>query len=226
MRWIAVKALVQTGLLTAAIGFAQTAAPPAPAQTKQVQMAAAQARLDKKVDAKNAKVGDPVTAKLMDDVRCSDGVLLPRDATLSGRVVEVQPSQNKSDSTLVLIFDQLIVKGKPPVQVKVTLLGLASPPVQGPDTTNGNRAMDQQGIPTAQGAGRNGPMGNIPNAPQQPSHMSGGEKDSTVPGVELKAEITDPDSCTLTSKGKNVQLPTWTQLKIAIIDLPPNAVIK
>lgn len=189
-------------------------------------MAAAQARLDKKVDAKNAKVGDPVTAKLMDDVQCSDGVLMPKDATISGHVVEVQSSQNKSDSTLVLIFDQLVVKGKAPVPVKVTLLGLASPPVQGPDTITGNRATDQQGIPSAQGAGRNGPLGNVSNNPQQPSHVSGGDKDSTLPGVELKAEITDPNSGTLTAKGKNVQLPTWTQLKIAIIELPPNAVIK
>src|SRR4051812_21664262 len=106
-----VKLSVVAITLTASWGvLAQTAAKTeTPGQTKQMKMSAGTARLDKKVDAKNAKVGDGVTAHLMDAIVCEDGTTLPKDAVLSGHVVEVQPSQSKSDSKLVLLFDQVVV---------------------------------------------------------------------------------------------------------------------
>jgi hypothetical protein len=223
------RILVQAITLTASLGvLAQTAAKPAaPVQTKQMKMSAGVARLDKKVDAKNAKVGDSVTAHLMDAISCEDGTTLPKDATLTGHVVEAQPSQSKSDSKLVLLFDQVTVKGKPPIPVKVTLLGLIPPPVLGPDTTNGNRATDQEGVPTAQGGLRNGPTGSMPPSRAPQTLPNGGSPaPSTVPGVTLTGTIQDPNSGTLTSTGKNAKLEMWTQLQIAIIPIPPNAVIK
>ena len=219
--------------LAASMGMmAQTAAKPqAPVQTKQMKMSAGVARLDKKVDAKNAKVGDPVTAHLMDAIACEDGTTLPKDATLTGHVVEVQPSQSKSDSKLVLLFDQVVVKGKPPIPVKVTLMGLIAPPVLGPDTTTGNRATDQEGVPVAQGGTRNGPSGSTPvpqtRVPQSLPNAGPPRPDySTVPGVTLTGTIQDPNSGTLTTTGHNAKLEMWTQLQIAIIPIPPNAVIK
>jgi hypothetical protein len=230
MTWAAPGRITQILVLITSIGMQAQTAPPKPpppaVPTVRVQMAAGAARLDKKVDAKTAKPGDPVTAKLMDDIQCSDGVLLPKDATLAGRVVEVQPSENKGDSKLVLIFDVLIPKGKPPIRVKVTMLGLVSPPVQGPDTKTGNRDSDLEGVPPAVGKTRGGPLRNNPVMHDQPSHEKGDTKDSTVPGVSLDASIQDPNSGTIGSKGKNAQLPIWTQMRIAIIDLPPNAALK
>lgn len=216
--------------LTASMGvLAQTVAKTqAPVQTKQMKMSAGLARLDKKVDAKNAKVGDPVTAKLMDAIPCEDGTTLPKDATLIGHVVEVEPSQNKGDSKLVLLFDQLLVKGKSPILVKVTLLGLIPPPVLGPDTTTGNRATDQEGVPAAQGGARNGPTGSLPPSRSVQTLPNGSQQEqpSIVPGVTLTGAIKDPNSGTLTSTGKNAKLEMWTKLQIAIIPIPPNAVIK
>ncbi len=220
--------------------------PPPKVVTRQMQMAAGKARLDKKVDAKNAKPGDPVTAKLMEDIQCADGVLMPKDATLSGRVLEVQPSEHKGDSKLVLVFDELVQKGKPPIRVKVTLLGLIAPPVGGPDLVTGKRDMDLEGIPAAASttrqepralgaqtatpagtaASRSVPMASLPATHDQPGHAGEDLKDSSVPDMTLNSSIKDPYSGTVTSKGKNAQLPLWTQLRIAIIALPPNAVIK
>jgi len=245
MACLAPRSIAKILVLITAIDAKAQSDPPKPppkVETRQLQMAAGKARLDKKVDAKNAKVGDPVTAKLMEDIQCADGVLLPKDATLSGRVVEVQPSENKGDSRLVLTFDELVPKGKPPIRVKVTLLGLSSPPVQGPDLVTGKREIDLEGLPTAASTTRRGPGGvGSKNAPpgtsrvpiasppathDQPSHVGGELKDSSVPGVELNSSIQEPNSGTLTSKGKNAQLPLWTQMRIAIIALPPDAVIK
>jgi len=211
---------------------------------KQIQMAGGAARLDKKVDSKNAKVGDVVTAKLMDDIHCPDGVLMPKDSTLSGQVVEVQPSEKKSDAKLVLIFDQLTIKGKPPIPVKVTLMGLIAPPVSGPDTTSGKVDADGMAVALSQlrqgappppvqnnSSSHPGATGGTPIArpyiwDNSPGHQGNEMKDSTVPNVDLNSSITDPNSGTMTSKGKNTQLPMWTQMRIAIIDMPPNAAIK
>lgn len=210
-------------IVLGAIALTATLGALAQAPTKQMKMSAGLARLDKKVDAKNAKVGDVVTAKLMDAIHCEDGTTLPKDATLSGKVVEVQPSQNKGDSKLVLLFDQVIVKGKAPITVKVTMLGLIPPPVSGPDTTGASVA-----TPNSPGGIRQAPVAsstasdrvqdsNKPLASQQPS---------AVPGVTLTGTIQDPNSATLTSTGHNVRLEMWTQLQIAIIPLPPTAVLK
>ena len=250
MTCVAPRRIAQILILVTSIGAKaqtpQTDDPPKPppkVETRQVQMAAGKARLDKKVDSKNAKVGDLVTAKLMEDIQCADGLLMPKDATLSGRVLEVQPSENKGDSKLVLIFDELVPKGKQPIRVKVTLLGLISPPVQGPDLVSGKRDLDLEGLPAATsttrqgpgavsaknappGASRTVPMASVPATHDQPSHSGGELKDSSVPGVELNSSIQEPNSGTVTAKGKNAQLPLWTQMRIAIIDLPPNALIK
>jgi hypothetical protein len=225
------RMVVQAIALSVSMGFLAQTAAKTEVQTKQMKMSAGVARLEKKVDAKNAKVGDPVTAKLMNAIPCEDGTTLPKDGLLSGHVVEVQPSQNKGDSKLVLLFDQIVVKGKAPIAVKVTLLGLIPPPVLGPDTTTGNRATDQEGVPAAQGGLRNGPAGastpaaqtrapqSLPNGSPKPDY-------SAVPGVTLTGTIQDPNSGTLTSTGKNAKLEMWTELQIAIIPVPPNAVIK
>ena len=243
MAWVAPRRFAQVLALVTAIGADAQSDPPKPppkVETRQMQMAAGKARLDKKVDAKNAKVGDPVTAKLMEDIQCADGVLLPKDATLTGRVVEVEPSQNKGDSRLVLTFDELVPKGKPPILVKVTLLGLSSPPVQGPDLVTGKRDLDLEGLPAARSTTRqeprslggnarppaHAPLASPPATHEQPSHSGGELKDSTVPGIELNSSIQEPNSGTLTSKGKNAQLPLWTQMRIAIIALPADATIK
>lgn len=254
MTCIAPGRLASLLILVTSIGMQAQTDPPKPPPNvvnKQIQMAGGAARLDKKVDAKNAKVGDTVTAKLMDDIHCPDGMLMPKEATLSGRVVEVEPSQKKSDSKLVLLFDELTIKGKPPIPVKVTLMGLVSPPVSGPDTTSGKVDADgmavalsqlRQGAPAqpqvTPGPSRGGSGGAAPAAapgvaPSRPyvwdtapNHHATDLKDSSVPDVKLSSFITDPNSGTVTSKGKNVQLPLWTQMRIAIISLPPNAVVK
>jgi len=242
----AIGRLASILIVATSIGLqAQTDAPKPPPNVvnKQIQMAGGAARLDKKVDTKSAKAGDVITAKLMEDIHCPDGLLMPKDATLTGRVVEVQPSEKKSDSKLVLLFDQLIIKGKPPIPVKVTLMGLLAPPVSGPDTTTGKVDGDgmavalsqlRQGAPqpptTNNSTSHPGSTGSAPITrpyiwDNAPGHQANEMKDSTVPNVDLSSSLTEPNSGTMTSKGKNAQLPLWTQMRIAIIALPAGAVI-
>ena len=129
-------------------------------------------------------------------------------------MVAVQPSQNGGDSKLVLLFNEVIVKGQPPILVKVTIQGLRAPPIPGPDKTgigesepNYTTHADIGGFSWGYGPQREG------------------IKDTSVPGVSLDSSVKDPNSGTITSKGTNTKLPLWTQIRIAIVYLPPNAVI-
>jgi len=209
-------------VVVVAIGLMAWVGTLAQAPTKQMKMSAGLARLDKKVDAKNAKVGDVVTAHLMDAISCEDGTTLPKDATLSGKVVEVSPSVNKGESKLVLLFDQVMVKGKAPIPVKVTIQGLIPPPVSGPDTTGSTQA-----VPNNPSGIRGAPVASsVASDRVQEANGLAGQQPSTVPGVTLTGSITDANSGTLSSTGHNAKLEMWTQMQIAIIPIPPNAVIK
>jgi len=190
------------------------AKPKAPVPTIKIQMAAGVARLDKPLGSKTAKAGDTVTASLTDVVTLSDGTVLPKESVLTGHVVAVQPSHDGSDSRLVLLFNKVILKGEPPYPVKVTIQGLRMPPIPGPDKTG----MEGQVQASTTGALGNGGAGYTAPHPE-------GIKDTSVPGVSLESSIRDPNSGTITAKGQNSKLPLWTQLRIAIVHLPPNAVI-
>ncbi|MGC1294022.1 MAG: hypothetical protein WA869_03195, partial [Alloacidobacterium sp.] len=64
------------------------------------KMGSAHVWLNKGLDAKKAKQGDAVTAKLLDDTNIPNSRDLPKNTILLGRIDMVQPSQNKGDSAI------------------------------------------------------------------------------------------------------------------------------
>ena len=90
-----------------------------------------QAELTKPVDAKKAKAGDPVTAKLTQDVKSDGKVVLPRGSKLVGHVTEAQAkSKDNAESKLGIIFDKAETKGGQELAFNGAIQALA-PPVQG-----------------------------------------------------------------------------------------------
>lgn len=87
------------------------------------QLVAANAELLHALDAKTAKQGDTVTAKLTQSVRVG-GTELPRNTQLIGHIDEVQPSANKGLSKVVLTFDQARLANGQQVAVKSTIVGI------------------------------------------------------------------------------------------------------
>ncbi|MGZ4859179.1 MAG: hypothetical protein ACXV8M_06455 [Candidatus Angelobacter sp.] len=70
------------------------------------------AELLKTVDAKKAKVGDPVTAVLVADVLSHGKIAIRHDSKLLGHVTEVQThSKETPESRLGIVFDKVILKG-------------------------------------------------------------------------------------------------------------------
>lgn len=62
------------------------------------------AELTKKIDTRNAKVGDEVLAKTTSSAKLADGTKLPRGTKLIGKVTEVQ-ARSKADKTAHLAFE-------------------------------------------------------------------------------------------------------------------------
>jgi len=70
------------------------------------------AELAKTVDAKKAKVGDPVSAVLVADVLAHGKIVLRHDSKLVGHVTEAQVhSKDVPESRLGIVFDKAITKG-------------------------------------------------------------------------------------------------------------------
>jgi hypothetical protein len=90
-----------------------------------------QAELTKSVDAKKAKPGDEVNAKLTQDVKENGKVVVPKGSKLVGHVTEVQAkSKENSESKLGVIFDKAVLKGGQEMAFSGAIQALA-PPVQG-----------------------------------------------------------------------------------------------
>ena len=71
-----------------------------------------QAELTKSIDAKKAKPGDEVTAKLTQDVKARGKVVLHKGTKLVGHVTEAQAkSKENSESKLGMAFDKAVLKG-------------------------------------------------------------------------------------------------------------------
>ena len=88
------------------------------------QLVAANAELETNINAKTAKVGDSVTAKLTGSVVVPGGTELRSSTLLIGHIDQVQPAGGNGVSTVVLTFDQARPKGGQPIPIKSTIVGL------------------------------------------------------------------------------------------------------
>ncbi|MGB7354125.1 MAG: hypothetical protein WBD06_10515, partial [Acidobacteriaceae bacterium] len=196
---------------------------------------------DHTLDAKKAKQGDPVTAKLQGDVDIPQEQALPKNTELEGHVDQVQASEHKSDSTVVVTFDKAKLKSGQEVPIKATVLAMVEPVYMQ------QQAMEQSpggGMPAAGGGGGGGmqsggshgggaaPSSTAATAPQpmgpsaQPSGTQQPSQKNGVPGVTLHSDIHEQSSATFTSKGKNVHIPDGTQIDVALAVVPAGVKIQ
>jgi hypothetical protein len=87
-----------------------------------------QAELTKTVDAKKAKQGDEVTAKVLEDVKSNGQVLVRRGAKLVGHVTEAQArNKENTESRLGIVFDKAVAKDGSQVPLNAVVQALAPP---------------------------------------------------------------------------------------------------
>lgn len=161
--YLAVTAVLVSGVSLAQNSSPRQSAADQPAVTRMGFAPGTQLRaeLDKTVDAKKVKPGDPVQAKTIDELKSGTEVLAPPGARIVGHVVAANPHQKDTASRLEIAFDKVELGNGSEIPMKATIQALAKP------VTNVNTGGDYAGPPV----GGSAPMGAAGRGGMQPGGM-------------------------------------------------------
>ena len=85
------------------------------------------AELDKTLDVKKLKVGDPVAAKLTDDLKWNQQILAPKGSRIMGHVTQATQHNGSTASVLGLSFEKLVLKDGSEVALKSVIQAIGFP---------------------------------------------------------------------------------------------------
>jgi hypothetical protein len=113
-------------------------------------------QLTKTIDAKKAKPGDEVVAKVTMDMKSNSGeVIVPKDTKVVGHVTEAQArSKDQKESQVGIAFDRAMLKGSK-VSLPMSIQAVIAPPS---NNTNSSGGAPDQGAPPAGGNSAPSPM--------------------------------------------------------------------
>jgi hypothetical protein len=147
-------------------------------------------QLTKTIDAKKAKPGDPVLAKVTMDMKTNSGeVIVPKDTQVTGHVTAAQArSKDQKESQLSIAFDHATLKSGD-VNLPMSIQAVIAPPSNNPngDNSGGNTASGGgRDMPAASGSTATSPMGaerSGSNAQTQPATPSPSATPTTSSGT-------------------------------------------
>jgi hypothetical protein len=142
--------------------------------------------LTKTVDAKKAKTGDEVVAKVAQDMKTSTGeVLLPKDTKVIGHVTEAQArSKEQKESQLGIAFDHAVMKSGD-VQLPMSIQAVIAPPS---NTPGNNAGYDQSAPASAGGTASGGGMGGSRAGSSSASPQSQSQPSTSMPAPNPEAK--------------------------------------
>jgi hypothetical protein len=133
--------------------------------------------LSKKIDSKDAKVGDEVDAKTASDVRLADGTRVPRGSKIVGHVTDVTAkSHDNHDGRVAFTLDHVVLKDGHQIAIHAWMQAIAAPaPLSGADDMIGASGAGEssRGGPGGSAVGGGGVMG---------GSQAGAARGSTGPG--------------------------------------------
>jgi hypothetical protein len=114
-----------------------------------------EAELTKGLDAKKAKVGDPVMAKCIKEAVGNRGLRIPKNAKLIGHVTEVQArGKGQAQSKLAIAFDKAQMKDGREIPVQAVIQAVAAPPSMAMESDDSVPSSDSMSPPA--GVARSG----------------------------------------------------------------------
>ncbi|HEX3470032.1 MAG TPA: hypothetical protein VHT28_02500 [Silvibacterium sp.] len=188
--------------------FGAPQAAPADDQHHVITMVNVMASVEKGVDTKKAKTGDPVTARTTAATALSDGTQVPAGSILAGHIDSVTPSEKKSDATLVLTFDKLQIKNGKEIPIKATIASITS--------TTPAFSEDKPYDPSSYRPGTQGDN----KANGENNQGSGSTAPHPIEGLTFSGSPKDSFSATLTQAKKNLQLSSSTHLVVSVAAVP------
>ena len=180
-----------------------------------IMMVNVPATLEKTIDAKKSKAGDPITAKVSSATQLSDGTKVPAGSILEGHIDSVTPSEKKSDSTLTLTFDKLQIKNGNELPIKATLASVLSTAPSGDD----DKPYDPSGY-------RPGTAGDNKSNGQNGRDAGFSTTPHPIDGLSVAGSPNDTASATLTQAKKNIHLSSGVQMNISVAALSSGTTTK
>jgi hypothetical protein len=187
-------------------------------------------QLTKSIDAKKAKPGDPVEAKLTHDVKSGSTVVLHHGAKLVGHITEAQArSKETPESRLGMVFDKAAGKSGEEFAFRAVVMAIA-PPAEGPSSVAGDPSTLSSGPamggqPFGSGRAVGGPSASAApavDAATRGDAASGSLTEASrgvigLPGVALRPSTVDGSPGTVAISGDhNVKLESGTQMLLLV----------
>ncbi len=199
-------------------------------------------QLAKSVDAKKAKSGDEIVAKVTQDLRNNAGaVVVPKDTKVVGHVTQAQArNKEQKESQVTIAFDRAVLKNGEQMQMPMSIQAIIAPPNRNPTnaTANTGQGSGNPGASTTQapaGGGRYGSTGGgmAPQAPQtsgvpqepgsapasspaQPSITGETKGVVGIPDLKLSAAPDPAQGSLVSSEKNNVKLDDGTVLLLRV----------
>ena len=193
--------------------------------------------LTKTIDARKAKTGDEVVAKVTADMKSSNGdVILGKDTKVMGHVTQAQArSKEQKESQVAIAFDHAVMKNGSEMQMPMSIQAIIGPQNNNPQNQDaGGEAPAPSG-----GAGVNAPGGRSMGGTAQPpsattgaSDMPSGSQTGTnarppitaqtqgvvgIPDLKLTAAgTTVADGSVLSSEKNNVKIESGTIMLLRV----------
>lgn len=204
-------------LVSASLGLAQQVSEGAPAIDTLLIV-----ELAHTLDSKRARVGDPVAAKLHDDVVVDGKVLAPREKSrIIGHVSEAQPLPNHdAQSKLAIVFDKIVLKDGRELPISAVILHAVKPSSQ----WSGSGSVPTSGDdPIARAAGPRVDSSGNPVIPSHPPTSQPGpiRAPSAVESARVALAYDAAGQATIMSSAKaNIKIESGTILTLRLTKLP------
>lgn len=174
---------------------AQTTPGPATAAPRIAPGSVIPVQLTKTVDAKKAKTGDPVEARVTQDMKNMKGeTLLAKDTKIVGHVIEDQPrTKEQKESHIAIAFDHVVAKsGDSPLPMSIQ--AIINPSALGGANSGGNaNSASSESSPSAPSSGTMSPgaAGRSPGmgagTPQSAPSPSAGSESANNPQTDANS---------------------------------------
>lgn len=201
------------------------------------------AQLSKTVDAKKAKVGDEVEAKVTQDMKAVDGqILVAKDTKMVGHVTEAQArTKDQKESEVGITFDKAVTKDGSSSALPMSIQAVIAPQNPNDNSGSGGGGAAPSGAapsPSTAGAGssgRSGMGGQSQQAPQAPTNPSGEQPTANagtgsarppitantqgivgIPNYELSSAANQTQGSIVKSEKGNVKLESGTLLLLRV----------
>ncbi len=142
-------------------------------------------QLTKSIDAKKAKTGDEIDAKVTQDMKAVNGtVIVAKETKVIGHITEAQArSKDQKESQVGIAFDRAVMNGSD-VTLSMSIQAIVAPPNQNPNNnsnSNNNAPSESAGPGPAQGNNnaRGGMGASTPTPTPAPGGSTAGDESST-----------------------------------------------